>query len=119
MKIKKIENNTWEAPNETAEVIGTHEVKKTILDEARQITDGSRSEDYGNPEDNFQKIADYWHVYIQHVNINRGIQIGPKDVAAMMVLMKLAREDFRHKRDNLVDAVGYLRCMARILHEED
>jgi len=97
---------------------------ETILDEAQRITDGDRARDYDRPEDNFQRIADYWNVYINHkksLSEKEGVSffIDPVDVSQMMVLMKMAREDFKHKRDNLVDAAGYLRCTAKILGEED
>ena len=40
--------------------------------------------------------------------------LSKKDVAMMMVLLKVAREQKAHKRDNLVDAVGYIRNAAQI-----
>jgi len=93
-----------------------------ILTEALRITSADRQNQYGPPEDNFQRIADHWHTYLLH----RGIipegsvhkSLIPKDVAMMMALMKIAREGFAHKRDNLVDACGYLRCASKIEGDE-
>jgi len=98
---------------------------ETILEEAHRITDGDRARDYDSPEDNFKRIADYWNQYLRHKNdleygTGKAIwsSVSPMDVSQMMVLMKLARQDFKHKRDNLVDACGYLRCTAKIMGEE-
>jgi hypothetical protein len=41
--------------------------------------------------------------------------LGPEDVALFMVAVKLSRECHEPKRDNLVDAAGYLECRARVL----
>ena len=91
---------------------------ETILEEAQRITDGDRDGDYGTAEDNFGKIAAYWNVYMEHNDLDIGRILEPKHIAMMMVLMKIAREDFKHKRDNLTDAAGYLRCLAKIQREE-
>lgn len=73
----------------------------SILKEASETINGGRQDQYGSPEDSFQLIADYWSLYL-------GSQILKEDVAFMMVLLKMARQQNQHKRDNLVDAVGYL-----------
>lgn len=75
---------------------------KNILIEADEITGGSRQEDYGSPEDSFQRIADYWELYLK-------THVSPVDVARMMILLKLARQEHSPKRDNLVDIAGYAR----------
>lgn len=75
------------------------------LAEANEIIYGERQDQYGNPEDSFGLIADLWSVYLSHKlsgNLTR------RDAALMMVLFKLARERHQHKRDNLVDAAGYI-----------
>ena len=73
----------------------------SILDEAKDVINGERQNHYGDPEDSFALIAEYWSTYMEK-------NITPQDVAMMMVLFKLARESHQHKRDNLVDAAGYL-----------
>jgi len=87
----------------------------SILEEAQEITSGKRQEDYGTPEDSFQSIAGYWTCYLR----SKGqCTIGPSDVARMMILLKLAREEHRHKRDNLVDIAGYARALSQIEGDE-
>lgn len=80
-------------------------MRGSILDEAKAIINGERQDQYGSPEDSFSLIAEYWETYIDGRNPKR---IDAKDVAIMMVLFKIARQSNQHKRDNLVDAAGYL-----------
>jgi len=92
-----------------------------ILQEALETINGKRQDQYGDPEDSFELIADYWDVYItEKIDqlmksgsslegiINFDFILTPKDVAMMMALLKIARESHQHKRDNLRDAAGYL-----------
>ena len=93
-----------------------------ILDEARKIITGNRKDDYGTAEDSFKRIADYWNAYLCHkrdkvdasareedlpYEFLRGVYLTAKDVAMMMVLFKIAREEHSHKHDNLTDIIGY------------
>ena len=73
-----------------------------ILEEASNIINGARQEEYGKPEDSFQKIADYWSTYLDH-------PISPQDVSLMMILLKVARvpEGKKASRDTMVDIAGY------------
>ena len=80
---------------------GDDDERGSILDEAKEVINGERQNHYGDPEDSFALIAEYWSIYLEK-------NVTPQDVAMMMVLFKLARESHQHKRDNLVDAAGYL-----------
>lgn len=73
-----------------------------ILEEASDIISGARQEEYGKPEDSFQKIADYWSIYLGH-------QVSAQDVALMMVMLKVARvpDGKKASRDTMVDIAGY------------
>jgi len=79
----------------------------TILDEAKTIINGERQDTNGNPEDSFATIAGFWSVYING-KFNTDIALQPKDATLMMTLFKIARETHQGKKDNLVDAAGYL-----------
>lgn len=72
-----------------------------VLDEAKRVILKDRQDDYGNPEDCFSNIAQFWSAYL-------GITITPEDVCMLMTLLKIAREKMKHKHDNIVDACGYL-----------
>lgn len=75
-----------------------------ILDKAKACVCGDREQDYGSPESNFGRIADFWSTYL-------GDAITPVDVAAMLALLKIARIASGHaKDDNWVDLAGYAAC---------
>jgi len=80
---------------------------ESICDEAKYITGEERLKMYGHPKKNFDDIAKLWEAYL-------GIKITNKDVALLMVLFKIAREKAGHKRDNIVDGIGYFRNAAQI-----
>ena len=77
------------------------------LDGAKKIITGDRQKSYGSPEDCFGCIQLMWNTYIEekygHDNL-----LSAKDISMMMVLLKLAREMQNEKKDNIVDACGYL-----------
>ena len=80
-----------------------------ILQRADRIAGQDRSRDYGHPRQNFQRIADLWDVYLANQPGDE-LRITPQDVAAMMILMKIARQQHTPKDDNLVDIAGYVKC---------
>lgn len=79
---------------------------ETVLEESARIVDGDREETYGHPALNFERTAVLWSVILGH-------PVTVRQVALMMVGLKLAREVHQPKRDNLVDACGYLRCIEK------
>ena len=86
---------------------------ESICDEAKDITENNRMKEYGHPIDKFSDIARFWNSYLVN-KLGDKKTINHKDVAIMMTLLKIAREQSKHKRDNLVDAIGYLRNCAQI-----
>lgn len=86
---------------------------KKILEEALEISGagGQRARDYDHPLVNHQRIADIWNVQLGK---KLSVPIEPRDVALLMVGLKLAREVGTPKRDNLVDAAGYINCVDEI-----
>jgi hypothetical protein len=75
-------------------------VNPTVLEEADRLVQGKRSEEYGSPEDNHDRIAALWSVLFDK-------EITARQVALAMVLVKVAREVHAPKRDNLVDGAAY------------
>ncbi|MCZ4505888.1 DUF6378 domain-containing protein [Rhodococcus ruber] len=74
----------------------------SILDEAASIVAGSRATEYGEgAENSLPRIAAYWSTYL-------GRELSARDAANMMVLLKMARESHKPKRDNHTDAIGYM-----------
>ena len=82
--------------------------RKRVLSEAERCVCGQREQDYGTPEDNFGRIAEFWTTYM-------GVEFGTVDVAIMMALLKIARisENLQHM-DSWVDGCGYLACGGEI-----
>ena len=61
----------------------------------------------GRHEDSFEYIANLWTEYISIVlPQNEGV-LTKKDVAFMMILLKIARELETKHPDNLIDVIGY------------
>lgn len=66
-----------------------------------QIICKDRQDQYGNPEDSHQIIADFWTIYL-------GITVTALDVTNMMELLKIARRKGQSfNPDNFLDGAGY------------
>lgn len=86
-----------------------------ILEEAEMIIYGDREKTYGHPSVNLERIAGLWQAYIEAKIVDgSSFLMTPEDVSWMMVLLKSARQMNENKRDNLVDAVGYIALIERI-----
>lgn len=81
---------------------------KSILSEAEEIVNGNRQSDYGDAANNFHRIANVVNSMYPQLNINA------QQCCAVLMAVKLIREGFRHKRDNLVDLCGYAHIMNEI-----
>ena len=85
--------------------------RKDVLNEAERAVNGNREEDYGSPESNFEMIARLWSIYL-----DKGIN--SKDVAAMMILLKISRiKNGPGKDDNWIDVAGYAACGGELASE--
>lgn len=83
---------------------------KSILSEAEDIVNGSRQSDYGDANESFSRIATI-------ASVMTGKELSPEDCCAVMMAVKLVRESFNHKRDNLVDLCGYAELLNRLKGE--
>jgi hypothetical protein len=86
------------------------------LQEAQELVYGPREDAYSPPQRDYAKTAKIWTGLLLE-KLRPGTEITPTEAVLMMVGMKLSREVFKHGRDNLVDAAGYIACAERI--EED
>lgn len=78
--------------------------REDILNMAKQIISGKRTQDYGPPEDSFAMIAKYWSTYLDR-------EITSIDVANMMILLKVARQSgCAGSIDSYIDIAGYAAC---------
>ena len=87
-----------------------------ILETAAKIVTGVRNKQYGEPEDNFAVIAEYWSTYLSQHNGGRVILLTPMDVAIMMALFKIGRITTAGEftADSYVDCAGYVACAGEI-----
>ena len=87
--------------------------KVSVLEEAQSIIYGDREKTYGHPAKNLKTIANMWNAYMNNMD-DANFSVTAKDVAAMMMLVKVARyaNDPSH-RDNLVDICGYAALIER------
>lgn len=87
---------------------------ETILDEAKRITEKDRQDDYGHPAVEHKVIGDLWGVVLEASKWAKGEPVPAALVADMMILLKIARNQHKRKRDNYVDVAGYAHCGYRI-----
>lgn len=94
----------WE--NNDQPIYEKPKTRADFLKEVEGIICKDRNEQYGEPEDNFKRIAVFWSNYLDR-------EITSADVAIMMVLFKAARIATGHnKEDNWIDLIGYGACGA-------
>lgn len=88
--------------------------REKCLREACEIVNGARNQTYGNVEDNFERIATLWSVYLDTA-------VTALDVAMMMVLLKTARVSTGRVShyDDYVDVAGYAACAYEITKKWD
>jgi len=85
----------------------SHGERGQCLDKAKVIINGERQTAYGNPEDSFGIIAEYWETYLGSIGFS--VKLRKSDVTLMMSLFKHARmSGQKYTEDNFVDAAGYL-----------
>ena len=84
--------------------------KKTILEEAQSLITGDRNYTYDHPLDNFNRIKKGWEVIFN-------VEITEEQVGLAMAWVKIARESYMHKRDNLTDGAGYLGTIEMVIEE--
>lgn len=82
--------------------------REQVLSEAERLISNDRAEQYGDAEDNFQRIATLWTMITGH-------QFTAPDVAGCMIALKLARlSTSTSKADTWIDIAGYAALGAEI-----
>lgn len=81
--------------------------RESILQEADRIVNGDRQADYSDPVENFKHIAAIASAILKK-------DLTSDDCCVVLMAVKLARESYKHKRDNLVDLAGYTEILHRI-----
>lgn len=87
--------------------INTNKENESILQEAERITTNSRKEQYGNVE---QSFSTYKNILKSTFNI----ELTEIEIVKVLMAIKLGREQYQHKRDNLVDLCGYAKLLQQL-----
>lgn len=78
-----------------------------VLDKVREMVTGIKEEMHGSKRPNHERIAAVWTWFLQSRS-GLNIQVSASDVAAMMVLLKIARSTYGgHNIDDGLDMTGY------------
>lgn len=88
--------------------------RRQLLEQAADLIDGDRNNTYGDPADDFVRIADLWNVYLRE-RFDVTLRLEPADIGLLMVLLKVAR--LMHTpdhADSYVDIAGYAACAYEI-----
>ncbi len=84
---------------------------ESVLQEADRIVATDRGNDYGHPLDDYTRTVNMFNALTgHHLSAEEGI--------LFMVCVKLSREQHKAKRDNRVDAAGYIKCLDMVLSEK-
>jgi hypothetical protein len=84
----------------------------TILEEAQKVVYGDRQADYGSVTENFTTIAKLWSAVLK-------TEVTPEKVGLCMIQVKVARQMYKPKRDNLVDISGYAATLEKMENEHE
>ena len=85
--------------------------QQSILLEAERVLNGDRQADYNDPVKNFEDIATL-------ATFLTGSPLTAEQCCYVLIAVKLVRERFKHKEDNLVDLAGYTEILNRIKTKE-
>lgn len=83
---------------------------QAALEQASSLINGPRQEAYGSPHENFERTA---------VRISQIVKvpINKRQVAQIMVELKLARLAHSAHEDSVIDAIAYLALMMELTDE--
>ena len=82
--------------------------KEEILAKANELISNDRNESHGDAFKNHAEIAEFWNLFLDD-KLRPMADITAKDVAIMMILLKISRSNQGKKfnLDNFVDMAGY------------
>ena len=90
------------------------EIRRELLAQVEACVCKDRQNTYGDAEDNFKVIANYWNIWLRQRGVlqeTSSICVNTTDVAMMCALIKVARTSSSPNHiDNWVDLAGYAIC---------
>lgn len=88
-------------------------MSENILEKANKVVAGDRNEQYGSIHQSFDKYSKIVNLILsesekEHLrNAESEELISPSIISKVMIAIKLGRESYKHKEDNLLDLAGY------------
>lgn len=109
------------------EVVDVHTLaplkEPNILEEAAALVGGDRQSAYGHPYDDYSATVAMFNTWMRHkykcLPGENYPDLSASDGVMFMEFVKLSREGNRTKRDNKVDAAGYLLCLDMVQQREE
>lgn len=89
--------------------------KKPLLLEAHDVINGERRRMYGAPANGLMNVAEQWTLYMRHKYGQTVPGLTAEDVCWMMADVKKIRQMAKSKRDNVLDAAGYIGLIEQVL----
>jgi hypothetical protein len=105
MGLKTFDENYYSLDHNKKEVDEKEVDDRSICEIADHLVSSDRQSTYGHPYDNFKDIGRVWGMILDLPDID------PEKVGLMMAGVKIAREKFLPKRDNLIDLCGYAKTV--------
>jgi len=84
------------------------DILPSILQEAQRLVFSDRNETYGDPLQDYTRTIELFKIMVGDKNV---MELTPQDGVTFMICVKLSREAWIHKTDNLVDLCGYAACL--------
>ena len=79
-------------------------LRSELLHDAEDSVNGDRNVQYGDPNQDFRRTAEFWSAYL-------GVPITAQQVGMMQILLKVSRSVWSpRKRDHYLDIAGYAAC---------
>lgn len=99
---------------DTNQTVILENIRKYILKEAEKCVLQDRNQEYGEPENAFSLVAEFWTSYLEATFSKRDPKmLHPEDIAMMMNLFKVSRQVKNPMyADNYIDMAGYAACAA-------
>ena len=87
-----------------------------VVDQAIKTVNGERQKDYGSPYDDFTRVSGALSsLGFCFREPNGNIRtLEAKDIPIVMVMVKLSREVNHHKDENIIDGIGYFKCLDQV-----
>jgi len=92
----------------------TEDPREMILCKAIECVTKNRNKEYGEPEDNFRRIAGFMNAWLAE-KLKDGEMITEVDVAGLSLCIKMGRAlENAALADNSIDLAGYAACMYQV-----